>query len=312
MGTRDEDEVKNLFVASTHAMFLFFTNTGRVYWSKVWELPQGGRTSKGKAIVNFLELAEGETLTTVLAVPEFVEDQYILMATRNGTVKKTDLMAYSRRRAGGIIALDLVEGDELIAARITDGDQDVFLASAGGKAIRFHEDDARPMGRTSRGVRGLRLDDGDYVVGMEVTGHGEKLFSATENGYGKRTAISEYPVQKRGGKGVINIKTDGRNGQVVSIWLTSETDDVMLVSDKGKLIRMSACTISEIGRNTQGVRLIHLDDGEQLIDAARLDEEAEDPHDPDACDAPEALSGDGTDAAEDAPDGADDGPEMDE
>ncbi|MDY0164367.1 DNA gyrase subunit A [Desulfobotulus sp.] len=274
MTTRDEDFVTRLFVASTHHTFLFFTNLGKVYWSKVWELPQGGRTSKGKAIVNFLNLEPQERLTTVLAVPDFEEDRFILMATREGLVKKTDLMAYSRPRAGGIIAIDLVEGDALIAARITDGSQDVFLTSAEGKAIRFPESDVRPMGRVSRGVRGLRMDEGDYIVGMEVTGQGNTLFTATENGYGKRTDIEAFPLQRRGGKGVIGIRTDGRNGKVVAMVLTDDKDDVMLVSDKGRLIRTSACSISVIGRATQGVRLIQMEEGERLIDAARLDEDA--------------------------------------
>ncbi|TYT74798.1 DNA gyrase subunit A [Desulfobotulus mexicanus] len=275
MTTRDEDFVTKLFVASTHHTFLFFTNLGKVYWSKVWELPQGGRTSRGKAIVNFLDLAPDEKLSTVLAVPEFEEGRYILMTTRNGLVKKTDLMAYSRRRAGGIIAIDLVEGDALIAARITDGSKEVLLTSAQGQAIRFSESDVRPMGRVSRGVRGLRMAEDDYIVGMEVTGHGSTLFTATENGYGKRTEVEAFPMQRRGGKGVIGIRTDGRNGKVVAMVLTDESDDVMLVSDKGRLIRMAACSISVIGRATQGVRLIQLEEAERLIDAARLDEEAQ-------------------------------------
>lgn len=274
MTTREEDFVTRLFVASTHHTFLFFTNLGKVYWSKVWELPQGGRTSKGKAIVNFLNMEPEERLSTVLAVPDFEENRFILMATRQGLVKKTDLMAYSRPRAGGIIAIDLVEGDALIAARITDGSQDVFLSSAQGQTIRFPESDVRPMGRVSRGVRGLRMDEDDYIVGMEVTGQGNTLFTATENGYGKRTDIEAFPLQRRGGKGVIGIRTDGRNGKVVAMVLTEDSDDVMLVSDKGRLIRMSACGISVIGRATQGVRLIQLEEGERLIDAARLDEDA--------------------------------------
>ncbi|MCW7752407.1 DNA gyrase subunit A [Desulfobotulus sp. H1] len=273
MTTRDEDFVTKLFVASTHHTFLFFTNLGKVYWSKVWELPQGGRTSRGKAIVNFLNLAPDERLSTVLAVPDFEEGRFIIMATRQGLMKKTDLMAYSRPRAGGIIAIDLVEGDALIAARITDGSQDVLLSSAGGQTIRFAESDVRPMGRVSRGVRGLRMEEDDHIVGMEVTGHGSALFTATENGYGKRTDIDAFPMQRRGGKGVIGIRTDGRNGRVVAMVLTDEADDVMLVSDKGRLIRMSACSISVIGRATQGVRLIQLEEGERLIDAARLDED---------------------------------------
>lgn len=288
MTTREEDFVTQLFVASTHHMFLFFTNLGKVYWSKVWELPQGGRTSKGKAIVNFLNLVEGEKLSTVLAVPEFTEGQFILMATKQGLIKKTDLMAYSRPRAGGIIAIDLVEDDALIAASLTDGSKEVFLASADGKTIRFSESDVRPMGRVSRGVRGLRMDAGDYIVGMEVTGHGTSLLTATENGYGKRTDMDAYPLQHRGGKGVIGIRTDGRNGKVVAMVFTEESDDLMLVSDKGRLIRVPADSISIIGRATQGVRLIQMEEGERLIDAARLAEDSErDGEDMEGADEPE-------------------------
>ena len=272
MGTREEDFVKHLFVASTHDTFLFFTNLGRVYWRKVYEIPRAGRTSRGKAIVNLLDLAEGEKLTTVLEVSAFEPGYHILMATRNGLVKKTDLMAYSRPMAGGIIALDLIEGDELIAARITDGTLNVFLGSAGGKSIRFHESDVRATGRVTRGVRGMKLAPGDCIVGMEVLSHGQTLFTATEHGYGKRTSIDEYPVQNRGGKGVITIKTSERNGQVVAILLVEEDDDLMLVTDSGKLIRMPIKGISVISRNTQGVKLMGLKPGERVIGAARLAE----------------------------------------
>lgn len=272
MGTRDEDFVSLLFVASTHDTFLFFTNLGRVYWRKVYEIPKSGRTSRGKAIVNLLNLAEGERLTTVLEVQEFSPGYHILMATRNGMVKKTDLMAYSRPMAGGIIALSLIPGDELIAARVTDGTMNVFLGSAHGKSIRFHESDVRPTGRATRGVRGMSLSDGDCIVGMEVLSHGQTLFTATENGYGKRTSIDEYPVQKRGGKGVITIKTSQRNGPVIAIVLVDEDDDLMLVTDTGKLIRMPIKGISVISRNTQGVKLIEIDSDERVIGAVRLAE----------------------------------------
>jgi len=270
MGTRDEDFVKHLFVASTHDTFLFFTNMGKVYWRKVYEIPRVGRTGRGKAIVNLLDLAEGEKLTTVLEVSNFEPGYHILMATRNGLVKKTDLMAYSRPMSIGIIALDLVPGDELIAARITDGTLNVFLGSAMGKSIRFHESDVRPTGRVTRGVRGIRLASGDGIVGMEVLSHGQTLFTATENGYGKRTSIDEYPVRKRGGKGVITIKTSERNGEVIAILLVEENDDLMLVTDGGKLIRMPIKGISMISRNTQGVKLMDLGLNERVIGAARL------------------------------------------
>jgi DNA gyrase subunit A len=272
MGVKDEDFVANLFIASTHHTFLFFTNLGRVYWCKVYDIPQAGRASRGKAIVNLLNLSKDEKLATVLAVPKFEPGYHIMMATRNGLVKKTDLMAFSRPRVGGIIALNLVPGDELIATRITDGTMNVFLGSAMGKSIRFHESDVRPSGRIARGVRGLRLTKNDRIVGMEVLSHGQTLFAATENGYGKRTSIDEYPVQRRGGKGVITIKTSERNGQVVAILLVDEQDDLMLMTDSGKLIRISVGGISIISRNTQGVKLIGMGQGEKVAGVARLAE----------------------------------------
>jgi len=275
MGTKEEDFVTHLFVASTHHTFLFFTNLGRVYWLKVYDIPQAGRQSRGKAVVNLLDLSENEKLTAVLAVPTFEPGYHILMATKNGLVKKTDLMAFSRPRVGGIIALDLLAGDELIAARITDGTQNVFLGSAMGKSIRFHESDARPLGRGARGMRGMKLAKGDRIVGMEVLKHGQTLLAATENGYGKRTSIDEYPVQKRGGMGVITIKTTERNGFVVSILLVDDDDDLMAITTSGKIIRMPVRSISVISRNTQGVKLVGMEPEEKLVGAARLAEKEE-------------------------------------
>ncbi|MDM8523583.1 DNA gyrase subunit A [Desulfococcaceae bacterium HSG8] len=275
MGTKDEDFVERLFVASTHHTFLFFTNQGKVYWCKVYEIPQSGRASRGKAIVNLLNFEQDERLTTVLNVPAFEPGYHIIMATRNGLVKKTDLMAYSRPLAGGIIALRLVSGDELIVARITDGTMNVFLGSLMGKSTRFHESDARPMGRATKGVRGMKLASGDHIVGMEVLSHGQTLFTATENGYGKRTSIDEYPLRKRGGKGVITIKTSERNGMVVSILLVEEDDDLMLMTDSGRLIRTPVSGIKVISRNTQGVKLMGLEPGEKIIGAVRLPENEE-------------------------------------
>ena len=272
MGTKDEDFVSHLFIASTHHHFLFFTNLGKVYWCKVYDIPQVGRQSRGKAIVNLLDFAEGERMTAVLAVPDFEPGLYILMATRSGTVKKTDLMAFSRPRTGGIIAIGLPEGDELIAAKLSDGTQNIFLGTAMGKSIRFHESDVRPTGRVARGVRGVSLAKDDRVVGMEVLQHGQTLFTVTENGYGKRTSIDEYPIHRRGGKGVITIKTNERNGQVVNIILVQDDDDLMLVTDKGKLIRIPVSGISVISRNTQGVRLIFMDEQERVVSAAGLAE----------------------------------------
>ena len=274
MATRTEDFVRHLFVASTHHTLLFFTNLGKVYWRKVYEIPQASRTGAGKAIVNLMQFEQDERLTTVLAVPQFEPGHFILMATKNGIIKKTDVMAYSRPRTVGIIALNLMPGDELISTRITDGTLNVFLGTANGQSIRFHETDVRPAGRVARGVRGINLGPGDQVVGMEVLTYGQTLISVTENGYGKRTAIDEYPVQKRGGKGVITIKTNARNGRVVNILLADDADDLMLVTNTGKLIRMAIEGISVIGRNTQGVKLIEIAPQEHVIGAARLAESA--------------------------------------
>lgn len=272
MGTKEEDFVEHLFVASTHHTFLFFTNQGRVYWCKVYDIPQAGRMSLGKAIVNLLNFEKDEKLTTVLAAPSFEPGFHIFMATKNGVVKKTELMAYSRPRAGGIIALNLDAGDELIVARITDGTMNVFLGSARGKSIRFHESDIRPSGRIARGVRGMRLAKGDEIVGMEVLSHGQTLFAVTENGFGKRTSIDEYPVQKRGGMGVISIKTTERNGFVVGILLVEDSDDIMLITDIGKIIRIPVSGVSVISRNTQGVKLMGMEAIEKVTGVARLAE----------------------------------------
>ncbi|MFO7707104.1 MAG: DNA gyrase subunit A [Desulfobacterales bacterium] len=276
MGTRDDDFVERLFVASTHHMFLFFTNLGKVYWCKCYDIPQAGRLSLGKAVVNLLNMQEQERLTTVLAVPDFAPGKFVIMATKNGLVKKTDLMAYSRPRAGGIIAINLLEGDELIVAHITDGTMNVFLGSAEGKAIRFHESDVRPSGRVATGVRGMKLAPDEKLVSMEVLSYGQTLFTVTENGYGKRTSIDEYPVHKRGGKGVIAIKTSARNGKVVASLVVNDEDDVMLMTNIGKVIRTSIGGISVISRNTQGVKLIGVDAGERVVGAARLGEKDED------------------------------------
>jgi DNA gyrase subunit A len=275
MGTKEDDFVEHLFVASTHHTFMFFTNKGKVYWCKVYDIPQAGRMSLGKAIVNLLNFEAGEKLTTVLPVQEFEPGYHVLMATSNGLIKKTDLMAFSRPRVGGIIALNLRADDELIAAHITDGSLNVFLGSLMGKSIRFHESNIRPSGRTSMGVRGMKLDAGDRIVAMEVLTHGQTLFAVTENGYGKRTSIDEYPVQKRGGKGVISIKTTERNGLVVSILLVDVENDLMLMTNSGKIIRMPIEGISVISRNTQGVKLMGLEADERIVGAARLAEKEE-------------------------------------
>jgi DNA gyrase subunit A len=275
METKDQDFLSHAFVASTHHYFLFFTNMGSVYWCKVYDIPQAGRVSRGKAIVNLLNFVENEKLATVLPVAEFTPGHFVIMATKNGLVKKTDIIAYSRPRTNGIRAINLVPGDELIAARITDGTHNIFLASCLGKSIRFHESDIRPSGRTSKGVKGIKLGEGDRIVGMEVLSYGETLFVATENGYGKRTSINEYTLQSRGGKGVITIKTNARNGLVVSILLVEDDDDIILMTETGKIIRLQVQNISKISRNTQGVKLMDLDFGERITAAVRLPEKEE-------------------------------------
>ncbi len=290
MGTKSDDFVEHLFVASTHSTFLFITNFGKVYQSKVYELPMAGRSSLGKAIVNLLNFDEGEKLATVLTVDKFVENKYVVMVTKKGRVKKTDLMAYSRRRSGGLIGVKLAEDDELIVARITDGDMNIFLGSQGGKVIRFHEGDVRATARGSMGVRGMRIDPKVKVVGMEVLGPEDTLLTVTENGYGKRSSIEEYRTQTRGGKGVFSIKTSKRNGLMVSLLLVDDNDELMMVTDKGKLIRTSIKGINVISRNTQGVKLINLSSGEKLIGIARLPEEEDQADDDQADDDQEDMN----------------------
>ena len=278
MRPKEEDFVEKLFIASTHSYVLIFTDQGKVYWLKVHEIPQGGRAARGKAIVNLLNLAPGEQVMTVLPVKEFVPGRYIITATQKGTVKKTELMAYSNPRAGGIIALTIDEGDRLISARLTDGSQDIILASRHGKSIRFPEADARAMGRTARGVRGMMLEGDDLVIGMETVtdATAATLVTVTENGYGKRTDLDEYRVQSRGGKGIITIKTSERNGKVVDIKLCEEDSDLMFITDRGKVLRTSVGHLSVIGRNTQGVRLMVLESGERVVAVAKLAEKDED------------------------------------
>jgi DNA gyrase subunit A len=277
MRTKEEDFVERLFIASTHSYILVFTDQGKVYWLKVHEIPQGGRATRGKAIVNLLQLASGENVTSILPVKEFTPDRFIVTATRNGIVKKTDLMSYANPRQGGIIALTIDEGDKLVSTRLTDGSMDILLASANGKAIRFPETDARPMGRTSRGVRGMMLEDDDHLIAMEVVSESTSatLVTVTENGYGKRTALDEYRQQSRGGKGIITIKTSERNGRVVDIKLVDDDCDLMLITDRGKVLRMGVGNLSIIGRNTQGVRFMVLEPAERIVAVARLAEKDE-------------------------------------
>ncbi len=272
MTTRQEDFVEHLFVASTHSHILFFTNTGKVFWEKVYEIPQAGRAAMGKAIVNLLRLSPDEKIAAILPVRSFEEGKYIVMATRNGYIKKTSLMDYSRPRAGGIRALTIDKDDELIAARVTDGSQEILLGARKGKAIRFKEQAVRPMGRTARGVRGMSVGKDDEIIGMETIGEGATILTITENGFGKRTNTEEYRVQGRGGMGIITIKTTQRNGNVIGMKQVTNADDVMLITNHGKIIRMKIKGISTIGRNTQGVKLINVEDGEKVVGVARLAE----------------------------------------
>ncbi|MCF6178397.1 MAG: DNA gyrase subunit A [Geopsychrobacter sp.] len=281
MRPKEEDFVEHLFIASTHSYILVFTTMGRAYWLKVHEIPQGGRAARGKAIINLLQLDDNETVTTILPVKEFVEGRYIVMATRNGIIKKSELMAYSRPRVGGIIALNVDEGDALISTRLTDGDMDILLATRAGKSIRFPEKDVRAIGRIGRGVRGMNLEKDDHVIGMQVVSDNTAatLVTVTENGYGKRTELDEYRVQSRGGKGVITIKTTERNGQVVDIKKVDDESDLMFITDGGKVLRTRVSNLSTIGRNTQGVRLMVLEPGEHIVSVAKLAEK-ETEHEP--------------------------------
>ena len=270
--TRKEDQVKDIYVASTHDYMLFFSNSGKVYWRKVYEIPTAGRYSRGKAIVNLLEEAAKERITATLPVKEFDPSRYVFFATKLGKVKKTPLSAFSNPRRGGIRAISLAEGDELVEVELTDGKQEILLATRYGKAIRFSEQEVRPMQRAAQGVTGIALRRRDEVVGVEVVKPGTTILAVTENGYGKRTPIEEYPLQRRGGKGVINIIPSVRNGLVVGVLSVWDTDEVVLTSAKGVVIRLKVKEISVMGRNTQGVRLMKLDESDHVVALAKVRE----------------------------------------
>ena len=271
MSTREEDVVTTVFTASTHDDLLLFTNRGQVFWMKVYEIPEVGPTAIGKAIVNLLPLQQGEKVQTILPVKEFKEDHYVVMATKKGIVKKTELTAYSNPRSTGIKAIVLTEDDELISVRITDGNQHLFLMSRAGKCIRIDETECRPLGRVSQGVRGMNLD-GSELVGMDVIEDGKSMLVVTEKGYGKRTPNEAYRPQGRAGKGVMNIRITERNGEVIGFCQVSEESEILLITDRGRLIRSPVAQISKIGRVTQGVKLIGLDEGEKVVDLAVLEE----------------------------------------
>ncbi len=272
---KDEDFVDKLFVANTHDTLLCFSNRGQLYWLKVYQLPQAGRGSRGKPIVNLLPLEDGERITAVLPIREYTEDRFIFMATATGTVKKTSLVAFSRPRTAGIIAVGLEEGDKLVGVDITDGSRDVMMFTTEGKAIRFSEDDVRPMGRNAAGVRGIRMPEGERVISLIIPDPQGLILIASENGYGKLTSVDEFPVHGRGGQGVIAIQTTERNGQVVAATQVTTNNELMLMSSSGTLVRTPASEVSVLGRNTQGVRLIRLDDGERLIGVETVEPESD-------------------------------------
>ena len=273
METKEEDIVDDLFVASTHSFLLFFTTKGKVHWLKVHEIPEGGRQAKGKAMANVLALAEGESVATCVPVRDFETGGWVIFATRQGKVKKTELSAFSHPRSGGIQAITLEDGDEVMAARRTDGRREVLLATKAGMIIRFSEEEVRPMGRTAAGVRGIDVDEGDAVICADVVQEGASILTVTERGYGKRTPLEEYRLQGRAGKGIIDIKTEGRNGTVVGMLQVRDDDDVLLVTTKGKMIRFHATDVKLQGRNTMGVRIVDLDADDKVGSLARVDAE---------------------------------------
>jgi DNA gyrase subunit A len=274
--TKEEDFVEYLFIASMHSYILFFTTIGKVYWIKVHELPQASRAARGRPIVNLLNLEAGEKVSAFLSVREFQEGRYVVFATKNGLIKKTELMAYANPRANGIRAIALEDRDEVIGVRLTDGQQEIILSTADGQSIRFPEEQVRPTGRGTYGVVGMRLDPGDAVVSMEILSLGYDILTVADQGFGKRTKVDEYRLQSRGGKGIITMKTTEKTGRVVGVQQVTEDDQLMLVTNGGKIIRLRIKDIRVIGRNTQGVHLIDLDEGERVVSLARLAEKEED------------------------------------
>ncbi|MCA9217557.1 MAG: DNA gyrase subunit A, partial [Planctomycetales bacterium] len=323
--TEDEDPIEHVFVASTHAYLLFFTNMGKVYWQKVYDLPQGSRDSRGRAVVNLLNLDPGEKIADCRAVRDFdLPSHFLMMATKSGLVKKTPLEAYSRPKKGGIIAIKLREDDELVDVVVTKPGDEVILSTASGMAIRFNESDARSMGRNTSGVKGINLGKSDQLVGMVVADPESTLLTATENGYGKRTnfgpnsaadgdddtgedetsSSARYRTQRRGGKGVRDIKTTARNGKVIGICRIDDDDEIMMMTSRGKLQRIRAADIGVIGRNTQGVRIMSLDEGDTLTAVVRVPKEEGDD------DGEDGLPSDDAPKSEDSPSPESDSPES--
>ncbi|MFO0970647.1 MAG: DNA gyrase C-terminal beta-propeller domain-containing protein, partial [Gemmataceae bacterium] len=275
MGTRSEDVVEHLVVASTHSYLLIFTNKGRVYWLKIYEIPDAGTAGKGKHISNLINLQQDELPKAFLAVKEFVPDRNIVMLTRLGVIKKCELTEFDNPMSKGIIAVSLDEGDELIAARISTGDNFLFLGTSQGMAIRFNEDEVRPMGRPARGVRGMELEEGDYIVGAEVVEKEGLILSISETGFGKRTPLTDYRLTARGRKGVINMKVTPKVGAVISVLSVKEDSDIMIITKDGKIIRIESNEIRQAGRSTQGVRLVRMEDGDKVAAACVVPEAAE-------------------------------------
>ncbi len=276
MTTKEEDFVAQLMVASTHDYLLFFSDRGRVFRKKVYEVPQAGRAARGKALVNLLPVEKDEKISATLSIREFDEDHYIVMATKNGVIKKTRLSDFQNIRANGIIAIKIDDDDDLIGVVVSNGEQDIMLSASGGKAIRFSETDVRPMGRSTRGVTGMRMPGGCKVISMTLVSDRASLLAVSENGFGKRTSVSEYNVQKRGGQGVFTLKTGGRNGAMIGALLVLDEDQVMMMTDTGRLVRIKMKGVSVIGRNTQGVTLFSVNDNERVIGAVRVAEKQED------------------------------------
>ena len=270
MQTRDEDFIKDLFVSSTHDTMLFFTNIGKVYRLKGYEVPEAGRNARGVAIVNLLEIAQNEEINAVIPVKEFEPDKYLVMITKQGIIKKTDMMSYSNIRKGGLNAINLKDDDQLIAVMVTNGQNDIFIATHDGMGIRFNEDDVRPMGRTATGVRGIKLRDGDYVVSADIIEENTQVLNVTEKGYGKRTAVSEFNVQKRGGMGVKIHQITDKTGKITGTLIVNEDEELMLITSEGVIIRLRANDISVVGRASQGVKLINLDGGVNVAGAAKI------------------------------------------
>ena len=289
MVTKDDDFVEHLYVASAHSYILVFTESGRVHWLKVHEIPQMGPAAKGKAIVNLLNLAKEEKIATTVAVREFTSDRFLVFATERGVVKKTDLASYSNPRVGGIIAINIDEGDRLLEVRDSDGTRDILLATADGFSIRFPESDARPMGRATRGVRGISLREGDRVVSMESLDADGEILSIAENAFGKRTELDQYRVQSRGGKGIINLKVSEKTGRVIGAKQVRPGDGAMLITQEGKIIRITVDGVRVIGRSTQGVKLMDLGGEDRLVAVAKLADQEED--EIEEGDAPEAAGG---------------------